>query len=203
MRLDETERGLLAVVEADRAQRVNAILDEADERARAILKEAHERARREVRDAFLATRLRAEERLVALKARLATARRLNEQRRATGILAAEWASLPEALRARWRRPETRRRWVRHAARIALGRLPHRGWRIVHPSDWPEAERADLAIFVAGEVDTAPEFAPDAAIQAGLRIHAGHNVVDATFDGLLADREAIGARLLTLTRREAG
>ena len=71
MSLEETERALLAVVEADRAKRVNAILEEADARARAVLREAHERARREVRDAFLATRLRAEERLIALNARLA------------------------------------------------------------------------------------------------------------------------------------
>jgi vacuolar-type H+-ATPase subunit H len=202
MRLDATERALLAVVEADRTKRVNAILDDADARARAILREAHERARREVRDAFLATRLRAEERLVALKARLATARRLDAQRRATGILAAEWASLPQALRVRWQRPETRRRWARHAARIALGRLPPSGWRVVHPSDWPDAERAELATCLAGELDAAPDFAPDDGINAGLRFHAGHNVVDATFDALLADREAIGARLLALTRSEA-
>jgi hypothetical protein len=202
MRPDETERALLAVVEADRAQRVNAILDEADARARAILKEAHERARREVRDAFLATRLRAEERLVALKARLATARRLYDQRRAAGILAAEWAALPEALLARWQHQETRRRWARHASRIALGRLPLSGWRIAHPCDWPETERDELAAHLAHELDAAPRFVPDEAIAAGLRIHAGQNVVDATFGGLLADREAIGARLLTLTRREA-
>lgn len=202
MKLAETERALIAVVEADRARRVDAILGEADARARTILKEAHARARREVRDAFLATRLRAEERLIALQARLATARRLNEQRRATGILAAEWASLPDALVAHWRRTETRRRWARHAARTALGRLPRGGWRIEHPPEWPEAERAALAADLAGELDAAPSFAPDKRIKAGLRIRAGHNVVDATFEGLLADRESIGARLLSLTRREA-
>jgi hypothetical protein len=201
MRLEATERALLAVVEADRAKRVNAVLDEADARARAILREAHERARREVRDAFLATRLRAEERLVALKARLATARRLNAQRRAAVILAAEWASLPDALLARWRRVETRKRWARHAAQTALARLSRNDWSIVHPSDWPQAERSELGTYLAGELDAAPRFVPEDAISAGLRIHAGHNVVDATFDGLLADREAIGARLLMLTREE--
>lgn len=201
MKLAETERALLAVVEADRKRRVDAILDEAASRADAILKEAHERARREVRDAILAARLRAEERIITLGARLATARRLSEQRRAAGILAAEWASLPEALLARWRRPETRRRWARHAIRAALSRLPRSGWRIEHPVDWPDEERAELAAALASELDAAPGFAADAAIQAGLRVHAGQNVVDVTFDGLLADREAIGARLLSLTRKE--
>jgi len=201
MKLAETERALLAVVEADRKRRVDAILDEASSRADAILKEAHERARREVRDAILAARLRAEERIITLRARLATARRLSEQRRAAGILAAEWASLPEALLTRWRRPETRRRWARHAIRAALSRLPRSGWRIEHPLDWPDEERAELAAALASELEAAPSFAADAAIQAGLRVHAGQNVVDVTFDGLLADREAIGARLLSLTRKE--
>jgi vacuolar-type H+-ATPase subunit H len=202
MKLAETERALLEVVEADRQRRVDAILDEAIARARAILKDAHARARREVRDAVLAARLRAEERLISLRARLATARRLSEQRRAAGILATEWASLPEALLTRWRHPETRRRWARHAARAALSRLPRSGWRIEHPADWPDAERAELAKVLAGDVDAAPSFVSDAAIRAGLRIHSGQNVVDVTFDGLLADREAIGARLLSLTRKEA-
>ena len=202
MRLAETERALLAVVAADRERRVDAILGEADSTARAVMKEAHERARREVRDAVLATRLRAEERVITLRARLATAQRLSEQRRAAGILAAEWDSLPEALLARWRRPETRRRWARHAAQAALGRLPRQGWRIEHPADWPEAERVELATALTGELDSAPSFAADPAIKAGLRVCAGQNAVDATFDGLLADREAIGARLLSLTRKEA-
>jgi len=201
MKLAETERALLAVVEADRKRRVDAILDEAASRAGGILKEAHERARREVRDAILATRLRAEERVITLRARLATARRLSEQRRAAGILAAEWATLPEALLARWQRPETRQRWAQHATRAALSRLPRTGWRIEHPADWPDEERAELAAALAGELEAAPSFASDAAIKAGLRVHAGQNVVDVTFDGLLADREAIGARLLSLTRKE--
>jgi len=202
MSIAETEQKLRAVVEADRARRVDAILGEADAKARAIVKEAHQRARREVRDAILAARLRAEERLIALRARLATARRLNEQQRAVGILAAEWASLPEALRARWRRTETRQRWARHAVRVALGRLPHHGWRVAHPADWPEAEQRALASMLAGELDSAPRFEADAALAAGLRIHAGQNVVDVTLDGLLADRDSLGARLLALTSKEA-
>jgi hypothetical protein len=40
-----------------------------------------------------------------------------------------------------------------------------------------------------------EFTEHAGLGAGLRIVAGRNVVDATLAGLLADREAIGARLL--------
>jgi len=198
MRIAETEQALLAVVETSRRKQVGAILGEADERARAILKEAHERSRRAVRTAFLEARVRAEERMVMLQARVATARRLHEQHRAAEILAAEWSSLPEALAQRWRDPAARERWATHAARGALGRLPRAGWRIAHPADWPEPERARLAAALAAELDAAPEFVADPSIRAGVRINAGHNVVDATLDGLLADREAIGARLLSLT-----
>jgi len=198
MNLAQTEQALLQVVESSRRKQVDAILGEADGRARAILKEAHERARRAVRTAFLEARVRAEERMVMLQARVATARRLHGQQRAAEILAAEWSSLPAALAQRWRDPVARRLWAEHAARSALGRLPREGWRIAHPADWPEAERAALAAGLAAELGAPPAFVADASIKAGLRINAGHNVVDATLDGLLADREAIGARLLSLT-----
>jgi hypothetical protein len=39
------------------------------------------------------------------------------------------------------------------------------------------------------------FTPDPAVRAGLRVHAGHNVVDGSAAGLLVDRAAIEARLL--------
>lgn len=198
MNIAETERALLAVVDASCRKQVGAVLAEADERARAVLKEAHERARRAVRTAFLEARVRAEGRMVMLQARVATARRLHEQQRAAEILAAEWSSLPAALAQRWRDPASRRRWAEHAARDALARLPREGWRIAHPVDWPEAERAALGAALAADLGAPPAFVVDAAVKAGLRIGAGHNVVDATLDGLLADRAAIGARLLSLT-----
>ena len=49
--------------------------------------------------------------------------------------------------------------------------------------------------VAAEVGASPRTRADPRIRAGLRIAAGGNVVDGTLDGLLADREEIGARLL--------
>jgi hypothetical protein len=198
MSITETEQALLAVVDASLRKQVGAILGEADERAHAILKEAHERARRAVRTAFLEARVRTEERMVTLQARVATARRLHDQKRASEILAAEWGSLPAALAQRWRDPAARRRWAEHAARGALGRLPREGWRIAHPADWPEGERAALVAALAADLGSPPAFVADPAIKAGLRINAGHNVVDATLDGLLADRAAIGAQLLSLT-----
>src|SRR5579859_5455924 len=110
MNVADTERALLAVVDASRRKQVDAILGKADERARAILKEAHERARRAVRTALLEARVRAEERVLTLQAGVTTARRLNDQQRAARILAAEWSSLPETMAHRWHNPASRLRW---------------------------------------------------------------------------------------------
>jgi hypothetical protein len=39
------------------------------------------------------------------------------------------------------------------------------------------------------------FVAEPSIAAGFRVRAGHNTLDATLDGLLADRKAIEGRLL--------
>jgi hypothetical protein len=200
MKVEDTERALLDVVDGTYRRQVEAILGEAEERSRVILQEAHERVGRGVRIAYLEARERAEERIVMLRARVATAGRLHEQRRAAEILEAEWALLPDALAKRWGSADARRSWALHAARAALGHLPRHGWSIEHPADWAKSEQTELAAQLAPELTSAPTFAIDASVRVGLRIKAGHNVVDATLDGLLADREAIGARLLSLTKR---
>jgi vacuolar-type H+-ATPase subunit H len=198
MKAQSAERALLDVVDSTYREQVEAILAEAEDRSRVIVREAHERARRGVRTAYLEAQERAEERIVTQQARAATERRLHEQRRAAKILEAEWALLPKALVERWSNAGMRRRWALHAARAALDQLPRAGWQIEHPADWSEAERSELAADVAPALVEAPVFAVDVSVKAGLRIKAGHNVVDATLDGLLADREAIGARLLSMT-----
>lgn len=198
MTTKSAERALLDVVDSAYRKQVEAILAEAEDRSRVIVREAHERARRGVRTAYLEAKERAEERIVTLQARAAAERRLHEQRRAAETLEAEWALLPKALIERWGDAGLRRRWVLHAARVALDQLPREGWQVEHPDDWTEFERSELAAEVAPALAEAPIFAIDISVKAGLRIRAGHNVVDSTLDGLLADQEAIGARLLSMT-----
>jgi vacuolar-type H+-ATPase subunit H len=198
MTTKSAERALLDAVDSAYHEQVEAILAEAEDRSQVIMREAHERARRSVRTAFLEAKERAEERIVTLQARAATERRLHEQRRAAKILEAEWALLPKALAERWGNAGVRRRWALHAARVALDQLPREGWQIEHPADWTESERSELAAEVTPALVEAPAFVTDMSVKAGLRIRAGHNVLDATLDGLLADREAIGARLLSMT-----
>ena len=197
MTLDTRVVALLELVDEDRRARCEAIAAAARQRIDALLADAHATARAQVREAFAAERTRAAERLAAARAGLATRRRLYEQQRAAALLAVGLARLPDALRARWRDDAARAAWIDAAVRAAAAALPGGDWRIAHPADWADAERAALAARLAREHGVAPAFAGDASIAAGLRIAADGNVVDGTLAGLGADRAALGARLLGL------
>lgn len=197
MSVDRQTQALLALVEADRARKCDAILAEAKARAQALLDEAHAAARERIRAAFAEERARCDERVAAARANLQTRRRLALQRRAAALLAEGWRRLPEALVRRWGQPETRAAWVADVVAAARERLPRTGWRITHAHGWPDAERAALAGELTAALAAAPEFVLDPDARAGLRIAAGGNVIDGTQAGLTADRAEIGARLLQL------
>lgn len=197
MTLESRVAALLELVDADRRDRCEAVAAATRQRIDGLLREAHASARAQVRDAFAVERRRAAERVAAARAGLATRRRLYEQQRAAVLLAAGMERLPDALRQRWRDDAARAGWISAVVDAATAALPRNGWRIAHPVDWPEAERAALVARLAGEYCDAPAFAADPAIAAGLSIAAGGNVIDGTLAGLTADRVAIGARLLGL------
>lgn len=197
MTLEARVVALLELVDEDRRSRCEAIAAAARQRTDGLLREAHTGARAQVRDAFAVERGRAAERVAAARAGLATRRRLYEQQRAAVLLAAGMERLPDALRQRWRDDAARAAWIAAVVGAAAAALPRSGWRIAHPADWPEAERAGLAARLAGATCDAPAFAADPAIAAGLAVAAGGNVIDGTLSGLTADRAAIGARLLGL------
>ena len=197
MTLESRVAALLELVDGDRRDRCEAVAAATRQRIDGLLREAHASARAQVRDAFAVERRRAAERVAAARAGLATRRRLYEQQRAAVLLAAGMERLPDALRQRWRDDAARAGWISAVVDAATAALPRNGWRIAHPADWPEAERAALVARLAGEYCDAPAFAADPAIAAGLSIAAGGNVIDGTLAGLTADRVAIGARLLGL------
>jgi len=74
-------------------------------------------------------------------------------------------------------------------------LPRGDWEVRHAPDWPEAERRERTARLAERAETAVAFVADPSIQAGFRVRTGHNTLDATLDGLLAERKAIEGRLL--------
>lgn len=189
-------QALLALIERDRTNRCAAILDAARDAARVLLAEAHRRARERVRAAYAEERDRRSARVAAAQAELSTRLRAAGQQRSRALLARAWARLPVALEWRWLDAEARERWVEDAITHALRVLPPGVWRIEHAPGPTENEKATLAselrtkgIHVSlSEIDS---------LRAGLRVSAGSTAIDNTLDGMLSDREEIGARVLAL------
>jgi hypothetical protein len=197
MNLEQRTRALLALVEEYRGRRCAELLDPADAQAREIVRTAIAEARRRVRTAIEEERQRVAAELGAAEAALATERRLVAQRRAMRLLKQASHRLREALVARWHAPASRARWAEvHLARAAQA-LPAQAWEIRHAPDWPAAERDAAVRELAAHGIGDAQWAPDASIVAGFRVQAGHNVLDATLDGLLADRAALEGQLLEL------
>ncbi len=145
MTLESRMHALLDIVEADRKSRCDAITGDA--RARAA--DDHRGGTR--RSAWPhAGHLRGgadddpKRAFPAARARLATHRRLHEQRRAGDLLAAGWRKLPAALCDRWREPELRQPWIANVIAQARQVLPRGAWRIAYASGWPDDERRALA-----------------------------------------------------------
>jgi hypothetical protein len=200
MNLEQRTRALLALVEEYRGRRCAELIGPADAQAREIVRTALAEARRRVRTAIEEERQRVAAELGAAEAALATERRLVAQRRAMRLLTQASGRLRKALGARWRAPAARKRWVQaHLARAAQA-LPAQAWEIHHAPDWLAAERDDAVHELAALGVTDVRCTHDASIVAGFRVQAGHNVLDATLDGLLADRAALEGQLLELMER---
>jgi hypothetical protein len=195
MTLQRRTQALLDLVEDDRRTQCTAIAAQAERQAAATRDQARAEARRRVREAVAEERERLQSRLAAARAELQTRQRLHEQQQAAAWLATGWQRLPQALRERWADSAARRQWVDAAVAEAANVLAPGGWRIVHAPGWPADERQVLAARLQSGQGRGLEFTEHAGLGAGLRIVGGRNVVDATVAGLLADREAIGARLL--------
>ena len=71
------------------------------------------------------------------------------------------------------------------------------WQVDFAADWPPAERESFAARLAAAGVARATWQAREDIDGGVRIRAGNNVVDATIDGLLADRAALEGRLLDL------
>jgi len=193
--LEVRTQALLDLVEEDRRTQCAAIIEGAEQQAVAALAQGRAEARTRVREAFAEERARAQARVAAARAELQTRRRLHEQAEAAAWLALGWQRLPPALRARWADGEARRHWVEIALAESRRVLAPGGWHIVHAPGWPVDERQAVAARLCAEAGAAPAFTEQASLDAGLRIVADRNVVDATLAGLTADRDAIGAGLL--------
>lgn len=188
---------LLEVVAADREARCRAILAPADAAAAARVEAGLRAIRRGLRQALADERAALRARLDVALAQCDAARRQRHQRLAQAAADEGWTLLASALCRRWQRPESRQRWIAAALEVAGTRLPPGGWCIRHPPGLAAVEAAAMqqALAAQGVADARCEAAAD--IAAGIEIRVGDACLDATVDGLLADRVAVAGRLVLL------
>lgn len=190
--IERATQALLALIESDRAGVCERILGAARDEARGLHANAHAGARTRMRQVFEEQRARRRERIAAAEARLATERRLHEQKRLVAWLRMASEQLAGELQELWRQDEARATWTRAVLAAARARLPPGRWRIAH-ADWPEHERERVVR------EAAPEAIPcceaDPGIAAGLKVASGGIVLDGTLEGLLVDRADFESRLL--------
>lgn len=201
MNLGQPALDLLKIAEDYRADHCQAMLAKASEDSRSIIKAAHVAARRDLRIMLSPERERLAAEIAAAEAKLVTQRRLRDQRRVAGILRQAWPRLAQALRERWETPSGRASWVVHHLSIALMALPAKGWAIQHPENWPATEREQASQWLQTHGMAGARFEADVGLLAGLRVVCGLNVLDASLDGLLADRTLIEGRLLHYLTQE--
>lgn len=196
MNLEQRTAALLDLVEQYKVRRCAELLEPAQAEARATIRTALSEARRRVSTAIAEERKRRTLEVGAVEAALATDRRLAEQRHAVHLLTGAWRDLRTRLIARWAAAPTRAQWVdAHLQRALRAVPPSTGWRIEYHPLWTESERlSERGRLTAGGIDEV-RFVEAADIVAGFRIVGGHNVLDATIDGLLADRTQLEGRLL--------
>lgn len=186
---------LLQVVAQNRDEQCAALRNEARTQARQVVRQAWGDARTRLHQKVLATRAQVRQQLSAAEARNQTRLRLQRHEADRTLLARAREPLGERLRQRWQHDASRRQWIDSLVEQAAGALLGSDWRVEHPADWPEPERAGLAQRLAGELNRIAVFEADPGIAAGLRICAGPACIDGTVEGLLRARPRIEALIL--------
>jgi hypothetical protein len=193
--LDRQVRALLRVAEDYSAGHCNALLEAADAKSRRILEHAHAAARSRLREVLSEQRERLDTAIAEAETALMTQHRISAQRRLVAALEASLPALKHALRVRWQSRTARAGWVEQHLKVARSVMPPTGWVIAHPADWSQEEREQVRHWLQAQGIENPRFESDTALSAGIRVACGLNLLDASFDGLLADRALIEGRLL--------
>jgi hypothetical protein len=203
MSLEDTEKRLVELVDDWSDEECLRLLDRARDEALALLRTGYGRARRHLREAVEAERTRARTRISTARAELETLRRRHRQHLGALLLAAARERLPEVLSERWADAGARAAWIRTTATQALARLPRGRWVVRHALCF-HASDYDTLLQALGDLGARePELVSDPGLDAGLVIECAGVRLDASVGGLLADREAIEARLLALLGLEDG
>ncbi len=197
MKVRDRERALLELIEENRDRECAHLLKRAREEASELLRQTYRRERRNLHRRVVDERARARARIETAAAEMATHRRQRVEKAHFALLTAAWPRLRQRLSARWRQPEMRRCWADRYFAQALRILPHRAWTIRYAPGWGLQERQAFEEALAGVLDDPPGFVEDPAIGAGFVIQTPGASLDASLEGLLADRRVLEAHLLGL------
>lgn len=190
-------QSLLERVRRQRDAECAAATWDAERQVATLLADAKRLARERVRAAAREKRERVAERCRKAAAAAETAGRAAAFVHERELLARAAESLPAALVARWRDPAARLAWARAALRLAARRLVGREWRIAAAPGFAPDER-DALLGFARELGAHAVFDADAG-EAGLVVRTPGASLDATPRGLLADAQAVAARVLAALR----
>jgi hypothetical protein len=192
--LELQQQALLERVRTLAAETISAAEWDADAQIEEARRAARTEAHAQVRSAARAKRERVAERCRKAVAEAETRDRTRAFEVERELATRAVAALPAALTARWRDPTARLAWCSAAAALAARRFVARGWSVALAPGATDADR-DAIVRAAIACGATVEFGPVAGAAAGLTFSAGGVTVDATPDGLLADRASVESLVL--------
>ena len=197
----ETLEQLLAVVSENRDRRCSEVSETTRLHEQEILKQAHTRVRARLRRHVSMLREKYRVGISSAQARKETLVRQQRQKADKACLDAAWPVLQEALLALWRDPESRHTWIDAVIYSASSTLLERDWRVEHPVDFTDQDARLLQQMFTDRLEKAPGLAPCGDIEAGIRIVSHGTVLDATLEGLLQQKQAIKASLISRIKQD--
>lgn len=180
-------------IEQQLKQETAAVIAAAEADSHAMLAQARATARARVREAIDGLRREGVLRLARARAQRDAEQHSEAQRQSARAVADAMPLLRDALDARWREPQARRQWIAAVVELAAKRLRRGAWLVAHAADWSADEQKAFVEAVGGADHIS--FRADKELRAGLRITADQATLDATPDGLVADKRTIAALLL--------
>jgi vacuolar-type H+-ATPase subunit E/Vma4 len=194
--LDAQARALLGLVSERREARMREIRLKRDAQVQEILRSARAEARESLHQAVARERARMAQGLRQAQARAELETRQRAQRETLTLLQYMWERIAMALEARWHIDEARSAWISAAVQEAGRLLGGRPWRIEPAADVKADEQQRAAAQARGGGASDVEWQLEPKCRAGLRVRTSGACLDATIEGLLADREEVEALFLS-------
>jgi hypothetical protein len=186
---------MLQRVREHRERRTAEIQATTERQAAEILRGARAEARENLHRAVSRERAHMAQGLRQAEARAELESRRRAQLETRALLGHMWESVAAALETRWRTDGQRDAWIAAALGQAAHLLTGQAWHIEHAAGVSNEDCQRGEALARGAGATAVEWQLDPQTRAGLRVRSPGACLDATTEGLLAQREDIEATFL--------